>query len=363
MSAPVSIVCRKRSSSGNEDASSDDSSHKRARSSSRTRNANKNHFNNVDPFKMSNIKQLINDVAEKIEKSRRASSGQASEAIMSFGSPSSHTSTKSTTSGQVDFGFGVDTSGDVFTFHQRPVYKELADLPTTPPRTGSAPSSPEPPKKKRSRTQKRADAKRRQKAREQSERQARQAEAAKEVEKLRQAKQDERQAKQDERQAKQAEAAKEVERLRQAKQDERQAKQAEAAKEAEKLRQAKKLKKKLNAIQNNSIRPASPSPMLMQLDAPVDDGVEAWGARIQDELIEAKAEMVSMKRTIDFLMAQVQYLQAKADGHAELNQAALREMQAVRTAAARLLYNGQDIGVEEHRILKGIASESPSSPL
>ncbi|KAK3342834.1 hypothetical protein B0H65DRAFT_443617 [Neurospora tetraspora] len=333
MSAPVSIVCRKRSSSGNEDASSDDSSHKRARSSSRTRNANKNHFNNVDPFKMNNIKQLINDVAEKIEKSRRASSGQTSEATMSFGSPSSHTSTKSTTSGQVDFGFGVDTSGDVFTFHQRPVYKELADLPTTPPRTGSAPSSPEPPKKKRSRTQKRADAKRRQKVREQGEREARQAEAAKEAEKL-----------------------------RQAKQDERQAKQAETAKEVEKLRQAKKLKKKLNAIQNNSI-PSSPSPMLMQLDAPVDEDVESWGARIQDELIEAKAEMVSMKRTIDFLMAQVQYLQAKADGHAAINQAALREMQAVRSGAARLLLNRSDITVEDHRILKGIASESPSSPL
>lgn len=356
MSAPVSVVCRKRFSLGNEDASSDDSSKKRARSSSRTREANQNQFNDVDPFKMNNIKQLINDVAEKIEKSRHASSSHTSEAAMSFGSPSSHTSTKSTTSGQVDFGFGVDTSGDAFTFDQRPVYKELAELLATSPRARSPSPSPEPLQKKRSRTQKRADALRRQKARQQAEKQASQAEAVNQAVAGPAA----------EKRSKTQKRANTKRRQKIREQSERQAKQAEAAKEAEKLRQAKKLQKKLNAIQNNSIPPAPPSsPMLMQLDAQMDEDVEAWSVRLQNELIEAKTEMLSMKRTNDFLMAQVKDLQTKADGLMEANQAALREMQAVRTTAARLFDSGPEVTVEdmERRILNGITAEVPSSPL
>ncbi|EGO54463.1 hypothetical protein NEUTE1DRAFT_140767 [Neurospora tetrasperma FGSC 2508] len=362
MSAPVSVVCRKRFSLGNEDASSDDSSKKRARSSSRTREANQNQFNDVDPFKMNNIKQLINDVAEKIEKSRHASSSHTSEAAMSFGSPSSHTSTKSTTSGQVDFGFGVDTSGDAFTFNQRPVYKELAELLTTSPRARSASPSPEPLQKKRSRTQKRADALRRQKARQQAEKQASQAEAINQAEAVNQAVA----APAAEKRSRTQKRANTKRRQKIREQGERQAKQAEAAKEAEKLRQAKKLQKKLNAIQNNSIPPAPPSsPMLMQLDAQMDEDVEAWSVRLQNELIEAKTEMLSMKRTNDFLMAQVQHLQAKADSLTEANQAALREMQAVRTAAARFLDTDPEVTVEdmERRILNGITAEVPSLPL
>ncbi|EAA28407.1 hypothetical protein GE21DRAFT_9242 [Neurospora crassa] len=355
MSAPMSIVCRKRFSSGNEDASSDDSSKKRARSSSRTREANQNQFNDVDPFKMNNIKQLINDVAEKIEKSRHVNGSQTSEEAMSLGSPSSHTSTKSITSGQVDFGFGVDTSGDAFTFDQRPVYKELAELLATSPRARSASPSPEPLQKKRSRTQKRADALRRQKARQQAEKQASQAEAVNQAVAAPEA-------------AKRSRTQKRANTKRRQKmreQDERQAKQAEAAKEAEKLRQAKKLQKKLNAIANNSIPLPPPSPVLMQLDAQMDEDVEAWSVRLQNELIEAKAEMLSMKRTNDFLMAQVQHLQAKADSLTEANQAALREMQAVRTAAAQTLDSGPEITIEdmERRILNGITAEVPPSPL
>ncbi|KAK3492494.1 uncharacterized protein B0T23DRAFT_442127 [Neurospora hispaniola] len=356
MSAPVSVVCRKRFSLGNEDASSNESSKKRARSSSRTRKADQNQFNDVDPFKMNNIKQLINDVAEKIEKSRHASSSHTSEAAMSVGSPSSHTSTKSTTSGQVDFGFGVDTSGDAFTFDQRPVYKELAELLTTSPRARSASPSPEPLQKKRSKTQKRADALRRQKARQQAEKQASQAEAINQAVAAPAA----------EKRSRTQKRANTKRRQKIREQSERQAKQAEAAKEAEKLRQAKKLQKKLNAIQNNSIPPAPPSsPMLMQLDAQMDEDVEAWSARLQNELIEAKNEMLSMKRTNDFLTAQVQHLQAKADSLTEANQAALREMQAVRTATARFLDSGPEITIEdmERRILNDITAEVPSSPL
>ncbi|KAK3503656.1 hypothetical protein B0T13DRAFT_444974 [Neurospora crassa] len=358
MSAPMSIVCRKRFSSGNEDASSDDSSKKRARSRSRTREANQNQFNDVDPFKMNNIKQLINDVAEKIEKSRHVNGSQTSEDAMSLGSQSSHTSTKSITSGQVDFGFGVDTSGNAFTFDQRPVYKELAELLATSPRARSPSPSPEPLQKKRSRTQKRADALRRQKARQQAEKQASQAEAVNQAEA----------APEVEKRSRTQKRANTKRRQKIREQGERQAKQAVAAKEAEKLRQAKKLQKKLNAIANNSIPPPPPpppSPMLMQLDAPVDKDVEAWSFRLQKELIEAKAEMMSMKRTNDFLMAQVQHLQAKADSLTEANQAALREMQAVRTAAAKTLDSGPEITIEdmERRILNGITAEVPPSPL
>ncbi|KAK1775848.1 hypothetical protein QBC45DRAFT_334249 [Copromyces sp. CBS 386.78] len=322
MSSPMPVVCRKRSSSGNEDASSDDSSNKRARSMSRTRKADNNHFDGVDPFKMQKIKQQIEDIAQKIEKTRRASSGHSSEATMRFGSTSSQTSPKSTTSGQVDttgqvdFGFGADTSGDVFTFSQ-PVYKDLAELTMTLPETGSASPSAEAPKKKRSKTQKRAETLRRKKIREQGEREA---------------------------------------------------KRIEAERAATELRRAKQLRKKLNAIRNHSIPgPPSPPPMLMELEAaqvaPMDPDVESWGARMQDELLEAKAEMVAMRKTIKFLMTHIQALKRKEDMLTRINDHALKEMESVRTAAARLLHDGPDITVEERQVLEGKMAHLPSSQL
>lgn len=355
MSALMSVVCRKRSSSGNEDVPSDDSSNKRARSSSRTRDARNNHFDGVDPFKMHTVKQQIEEVAQKIGKSRRASSGQTSQATMSFSAPSSQTSPKLNTSGhdgttsdQVDFGFGADTSGDVFKF-SRPLYKDLSELTLTPPETGCASPSAEQPKKYRNKTHKRAETARRKKLRDQAEREARQ-----------------------------AEAAKEFERLKQAKRAEKEARMMEADRAAARARHAKQLRKRLNAINNHSIPiPPSQPLKLMELErvqaapmalevaqaAVMGPDVESWGSHMQDQfleatdkLLEAKAESEAMKKTIEFLITQIHILKRKEDMLTMINDHALKEMQSIRTGAARLLHSDPNLTDEERRMLQDMVA-------
>lgn len=318
MPATMSAACLKRSSTGNEDAPFDESSKKRARSSSPTRMTNDSPFGNVDPFKMQSIKQQIDDVAQKIEKSRRSSSSNSSEDLLSFGSESPGTSAKTTPAGQVDFGFGVDTSGSAFTFEHRPTYIALDDLPATPPKSGRISPAPEAPQKKRSKTQKRAETKRRQKLRQLPERQLIQTQLQKEI---------------------------------------------------EERRQAKQLQKKLNAIKNNSIpAPIPAAPLLlssMEVDKPeaLDADVEAWAVRLQDELIDAKADKVSLQKTIEFLTAQVHHLQAKVNGLTIANEAAFKEMQAARNAAARILFNRSDVTFEDLRkFWEGTARKSAPKP-
>ncbi|KAK3401989.1 hypothetical protein B0T20DRAFT_345166 [Sordaria brevicollis] len=322
----MSATGLKRPSVGNEDTLVDPSIKKRARSRSPSRMTIDNPFGNVDPFKMQSIKQQIDEVAEKIEKGRRDSNGTSSGDLLSFGSATPDGPAKATPAGQVDFGFGADTSGGAFTFQQRPVYMTLDDLPATPPKSGRSSPAPEAPEKKRSRTQQRAEKRRRQKLRELPERQRREAEVLKVIQER-----------------------------RQALELEKKLKEAKLQKEIQERRQAKQLQKKLNAIKNNSIpAPIAPAPLLqssMEVDQPkgLDDDVEAWAVRLQDELIDAKAENASLQKIIEFLTAQVREIQAKVSSLTSMNEAALREVQAVRNAAARILDDRKDATVEDLR--------------